>query len=363
MKRFYMPTKIYEGRGCIFDCGDEISRLGKRALIVTGKTSGASSGALYDVQDVLDSLSICYVVYDSVLNNPTVENAYEAGKLAKEFEADFVVGIGGGSPLDLGKAAALFAANDIEPMEIYDEPENKPLPFVAIPTTAGTGSEATQYSVLTVPEKETKITAKGDWMFPTLAFLDARYTKNLPESIAKNTALDTMSHFIESILSKRCTEDSRAISLEGLEILGKHIEKTNLFPIPDEDREALLHAAMLGGVAIAQTGTIVVHSMGYALTFYKDIPHGLANGKLLLPYMKMAEREVPEDCKDIFKALGCENYEGFKALFDRLDLPETPITEEEAARFAEKTIKAANVPLNPWKIDFEQEREMMRLKG
>lgn len=363
MKRFYMPTKIYEGRGCIFDCGDEISRLGKRALIVTGKTSGASSGALYDVQDVLDSLSICYVVYDSVLNNPTVENAYEAGKLAKEFEADFVVGIGGGSPLDLGKAAALFAANDIEPMEIYDEPENKPLPFVAIPTTAGTGSEATQYSVLTVPEKETKITAKGDWMFPTLAFLDVRYTKNLPESIAKNTALDTMSHFIESILSKRCTEDSRAISLEGLEILGKHIEKTNLFPIPDEDREALLHAAMLGGVAIAQTGTIVVHSMGYALTFYKDMPHGLANGKLLLPYMKMAEKEVPEDCKDIFKALGCENYEGFKALFDRLDLPETPITEEEAARFAEKTIKAANVPLNPWKIDFEQEREMMRLKG
>ena len=363
MERFYMPTKIFEGRGCIYDNGEELSRLGKRALIVTGKTSGAKSGALYDVQDVLDGLSICYVVYDNVQNNPTVANAFEAGQLAKEFKADFVVGIGGGSPLDLGKAAALYAANDIEPMEIYDEPENSPLPFVAIPTTAGTGSEATQYSVLTVPEKETKVTAKGDWMFPALAFLDARYTKDLPESIAKNTALDTMSHFIESILSKKCTADSRAISLKGLEILGKHIEKTNLFPIPDEDREALLHAAMLGGVAIAQTGTIVVHSMGYALTYYKDMPHGLANGKLLIPYMKFANENVPEDCKDIFEALGCKDYEGFKNLFEKLNLPETPVTDEEAARFAEKTIKAVNVALNPWKIDFLQEREILSLKG
>lgn len=362
MERFYMPTKVFEGRGYIYDCAGEWSALGKRALIVTGKSSGVKSGALYDVQDVLDSLSICYVVYDSVKNNPTVENAFEAGKLAKEFKADFVIGIGGGSPLDLGKAAALYAANDIEPMEIYDEPENEPLPFVAIPTTAGTGSEVTQYSVLTVPEKETKVTAKGDWLFPRLAFLDSRYTKDLPESVAKNTALDAMSHCIESILSKNSTGDSKAVSYKGLEIIGKYIKDTTLFPMPDESREALLHAAMLGGVAIAQSGTIVVHSMGYALTFFKDMPHGLANGKLLVPYLRRAKDEVPQECEKIFSALGCKDFSGFEKLINSLDLPACEVSESEAQMFASRTIKSHNVVLNPWKIDEEQEREMLTLK-
>ena len=362
MERFFMPTKVFEGRGCIFDCPDEWSTLGKRALIVTGKTSGAKSGALYDVQDVLDSLSICYVVYDSVQNNPTVANAYEAGQLAKEFKADFVVGIGGGSPLDLGKAAALFAANDIKPMEIYDEPENMPLPFVAVPTTAGTGSEVTQYSVLTVPEKETKVTAKGDYLFPRIAFLDARYTKDLPESVAKNTVLDAMSHCIESILSKRATVDSSAVSYHALEIIGKYIKDTCSYPMPDESREALLHAAMLGGVAIAQTGTIVVHSMGYALTFFKDMPHGLANGKLLVPYLEKANEKVPSECEKIFGALGCRNIKGFKEMIASLDLPVCDVSEEEAAMFAKRTIKSYNVVLNPWEIDEEQEKEMLMLK-
>ncbi len=362
MERFFMPTKVYEGRGCVFDCPGEWSALGKRALIVTGKTSGAKSGALYDVQDVLDSLSICYVVYDNVLNNPTVENAYEAGMLAKEFKADFVIGIGGGSPLDLGKAAALYGANDIAPMEIYDEPENMPLPFVAIPTTAGTGSEVTQYSVLTVPEKETKVTAKGDYLFPRLAFLDSRYTKDLPESVAKNTALDAMSHCIESILSKRATNDSKAISYCALEIIGKYLNDTNLFPMPDESRDALLHAAMLGGMAIAQTGTIVVHSMGYALTFFKDMPHGLANGKLLVPYLRRAKDEVSEECTKIFSALGCGDFDGFEKLISSLNLPEYDITDDEAKMFASRTIKSYNVVLNPWIIDEEQEREMLTLK-
>ena len=357
-----MPTKVYRGRGCVYDCPEQWSRLGKRALIVTGKTSGAKSGALDDVQDVLDGLSICYVVYDNVKNNPTVENSYEAGQLAKEFKADFVIGIGGGSPLDLAKAAALYATNDIEPMEIYEEPENMPLPIVAIPTTAGTGSEVTQYSVLTVESKETKVTAKGDYLFPTLAFLDYRYTKNLPESIAKNTALDAMSHCIESILSLRVTADSKAISLEALRIIGENIGETTKFPMSDEARDNLLYAAMLGGVAIAQSGTIVVHSMGYALTYFKDMPHGLANGKLLVPYMRFANENVPEVSGEIFKALGCNDYEGFKALINSLELPETDITEEEAEKFASRTIKAANVALNPWKIDKEQEKEILLLR-
>jgi len=362
MERFYMPTKVYRGRGCVYDCPEQWSAMGKRALIVTGKTSGAKSGALYDVQDVLDSLSICYVVYDSVKNNPTVENSYEAGQLAKEFRADFVVGIGGGSPLDLAKAAALYATNDIEPMEIYEEPENMPLPIVAIPTTAGTGSEVTQYSVLTVESKETKVTVKGDFLFPTLAFLDYRYTKDLPESVAKNTALDAMSHCIESILSKKCTVQSKSISLEALRIIGENIKETVNFPMSDEARDNLLYAAMLGGTAIAQTGTIVVHSMGYALTYFKDMPHGLANGKILVPYMRFAKDNVTEVCNEIFEALGCKDYDGFAALINSLELPETNVSEEEAEKFASRTIKAANVPLNPWKIDKEQEKEILLLK-
>lgn len=359
MHRFYMPVRVFEGGGCVLKNEEIWAKLGKRALIVTGKTSAARSGALEDVIDVLDSVGIAHTVYDNVRNNPTVENAHDAGGLGREFAADFVIGIGGGSPLDAAKAAAVFAVNDIKPMEVYGEAANAPLPVVCIPTTAGTGSEVTPYSVLTVDSLETKVTLKGDHIFPKYAFLDSGYIRSMPPDIAVYTALDALCHCVESVLNTQNSPLSEAAALEGLRIIGRYIGAAKTAPIDDEAGEQLLRASMLAGVAIAQTGTNTIHSVGYALTYYKNMQHGHANGILLTPFMKYASKYVPDEAGEIYKALGVEGYNGLKALIASLDLQCPEISGEEAESFSAKTIKSASLAKNLWRITQEEEKNMI----
>ncbi|MBQ7717718.1 MAG: iron-containing alcohol dehydrogenase [Clostridia bacterium] len=360
MERFYMPTAVFEGRGCVLDMDEFWVSMGRRALIVTGKTSGYKSGALEDVCDVLDKNGICYCIFDSVKNNPTVENAYEAGLLAREFSADFVVGIGGGSPLDAAKAAAVYGSNpELEPYEIYDGAEDNPLPVVEIPTTAGTGSEVTQYSVLTVESRKTKVTVKGDWLFPKAAFLDPRYTKSLPPNVALHTALDAMSHAVESVLKRNNSYISEPIALGALEIIGRNLPELQNFPCDDDVRAELLHAAMLAGMAIAHTGTTIVHSMGYVFTYFKDMPHGMANGVLLPKFVEFAEKAVPEQTEKIYKALGISSSDEFACMIRNTGLEHPVVSEDEAVEFAKIAITNKNVPTAPWKVTAEEEAEIM----
>ena len=361
MKRLYMPTAVYEGRGCVLDSDEFWTGTGRRALIVTGKTSGRMSGALEDVCDVLDKNGICYCIYDSVKNNPTVENAYEAGQLAREFGADFVVGIGGGSPLDVAKAVSVYGANhDIEAYEIYDGAENAPLPVVLIPTTAGTGSEVTQYSVLTVESRKTKVTVKGDHLFPKAAFLDSRYTKSLPREIALHTALDAMSHAVESILKRSNSYISEPIAIEALKIIGKNLSAVSEFPCDDDARANLLHAAMLAGIAVAHTGTTIVHSMGYVLTYFKNMPHGMANGILLPGFVEYADKAVPHQTAKIFKALGIASAGEFADLIRNTGIEHPVISEAEANEFAKIAITNKNVPSAPWRVTAEEEARIIQ---
>ncbi len=147
---YYLPTRIVFGRGALEKNAATIA-LGKRAFIVTGKSSGRVSGALGDAIEALEKCGAEYDVFEGIGNNPELEQCYDAGTAARRFKADFIVGIGGGSPLDASKAVAAFAANDITPDDIFKNTfENGVLPIFAIPTTSGTGSEVTPWS--DVPE-------------------------------------------------------------------------------------------------------------------------------------------------------------------------------------------------------------------
>ena len=180
MFKFFMPTKIYAGENCLLDNFSELI-LGKRGMIVTGRTSGAKSGALGDVIRILEKNGIEYTVYDRVSNNPTIEETAEGGACAREFGCDFLIGIGGGSPLDACKAIAVYATNppsEDGKFKLYDIYSgvypNTPLPMAAIPTTAGTGSEATPYSILTLHKEQTKKSFSSPYAFFKVAFLDGR---------------------------------------------------------------------------------------------------------------------------------------------------------------------------------------------
>ena len=242
---FYLPTKIYSGRDCVTKNASVFKNFGKNCLIVTGKTSAKLCGALDDVIKSLNENNISYSVFDKVLNNPTVENCYEGGKFAKEICADFIIAIGGGSPLDAAKAIAMYKTNDISPMQIFEgEQKNKPLPVIGIATTAGTGSEVTQYSVLTVESEETKKSFSTPDTFMKIAFLDAKYTESLPMSITIDTAVDALSHALESIFNKRSGCISELFAKDAIKLIGKSIPALISENIDFKTREDLILASM-----------------------------------------------------------------------------------------------------------------------
>lgn len=359
MFKYLMPTKVICGENSVKENANELI-LGTKCMIVTGKTSGEKSGALGDVTDVLKEKNIEYLVYDCIGNNPTIEECVEGGKTAKKFGADFLIGIGGGSPLDATKAIAVYAVNEIDMYDIFEGNfANKPLPMAAIPTTAGTGSETTPYSILTLHNEHNKRSFASPDVFYKVAFLDGRYTVNLPLQVARNTAIDAMSHLIEGFTDKKSSPGSDYIALEGLRIIGKYIDNLRKGNFTVDICTDLLWAASLGGIVISQTGTTIVHSMGYALTYYKDIPHGMANGLLLGEYVERTSEVLPEKIKACMDALSIEREE-FKPLLKTLLPCDVNFSEEELIEWAKTSIKAKNVAVCPFDVDYDKEVEIYK---
>lgn len=287
---FRMPTEIISGYGAIEKNADKLV-LGKCALIVTGKRSAKACGALDDVTAVLDSFGIKHAVFDKVMENPLLSVCFEGGQFARQNGADFVIAIGGGSPIDAAKAISAFAANPgIEPMEIYTANLNPSFPIVAIPTTAGTGSEVNPYSVLTLDGKNVKKTFNRPMSYPKYAILDPKYTYSLSVDYTVSTALDAFCHCIESYLSPKAGEISRLFALDGAKrIYSALVDIENSMADTlgklEPYREQLLYGACAGGIAINATGTGFNHPLGYNLTLYNGISHGRACGAFMKEYL------------------------------------------------------------------------------
>lgn len=342
---YLMPTRVIFGRHCIANNKNEFGKHGHKAFIVTGKTSALKSGALDDVINVLSDNSISYLVYNGVLPNPSVDNVREAARMARDFNADMIIGIGGGSPIDAAKAVAVLSNADMDDEALFNGPYIvEPLPVIAIPTTAGTGSEVTPYSILTDEKDETKKNLSNESLYPKIAFLDPSYTEMLPYEITVNTALDAFSHAVESCLSQRANPMSIMIALESLRLIGPCL--FNLCSgqaVSIDQREIFLYASMLAGVAISQTGTTVVHAMGYSLTYFKNIDHGKANGLLLCEYLRYVIPHNSHKIELILKALDMKALDDLEVVINRLLFKPENLSEQEIDMFSQKTILAKSV--------------------
>ncbi len=343
---FYMPTRIIAGKDVIA-ANEDILLSGKRAFIVTGRHSGTASGALQDVCDVFLKNGVQFVIYDEIENNPSVECVYEAGMRAGEFGADMIVGIGGGSPLDAAKAVAVYAVNSMPPMDIYKGSfAHKPLPIIAVPTTCGTGSEVTPYSILTVHKENTKRSFSCSDCFPKYAFLDGRYLMPLPLQSKRNTAIDAMSHAIEGIINTKASPASDYMAYEVLRLLGRNLFQLKTGNLDENDCLELLWAASLAGIVISQTGTTIVHSMGYQLTYWRGIPHGKANGLLLGTFLEwVCEKDAAQKpaVEKIVRSLGLSRFEELSGVLYDLLPEDGHFSEKEFDLWTETSIKAKNV--------------------
>ncbi len=354
---YYMPTRVVLGRNCVTAHADLFAPLGKHALIVTGKSS-AFNGALTDVMTALNANGQEATVFDRVTPNPTIPLVREGLALLRSAGADFVVAIGGGSPMDAAKAIALLAVQDRPDEQIFAggyAPEA--LPMAHIPTTAGTGSEVTPYSILTNDVRQTKTSISSPALFPRVAFLDGKYMAQLSPQVSLNTALDALSHAVESMLSRNAIPLSDTLSEEAIELIVPLLGKAQTGRMTLEERDTMLYASTLAGMAIAQSGTTAVHGMGYALTYFYGIPHGRANALLLGETLRLCEEKKVRKLPHILAAFHAP-LDGVTSLLDALIGKREEIPKEELEAFAARAMMNKNIKKSVYEPTFDEVRRI-----
>ena len=337
---FHMPVKLFFGEGCVGQNSDLFDSY-KKAFIVTGKSAAKRSGALDDVTAALMKNRTAYEICDGVSENPSLEFVHGAGLTAAESGADLIIGIGGGSPVDAAKAIAAFAANpQMAADELYSLPhKNRPLPIIAVVTTAGTGTEVNPYAIITTPDGVKK-NYSGPHSFPLYSFLDPAYTASCPHAVTLSTAIDALSHCAESYLSPRSIPLSEMFALEGARLLWKNIlavyENRLITP---EKRAALMTGAMYGGLAINSTGTGFPHPMGYNITLDYGTLHGFACAFFYREFLTYNEQAAPERCRRLYKYMG-DDGELIKDKLVEMSGIDLKLDEETIGRYVEKIREA-----------------------
>lgn len=304
----YMPVQVISGKGCLKDNCAVLENIGKRCLVVTGGSSAKKSGALNDAAEVLEKLGISYSIFDGITENPFTADCHKAGEKAREINADFILGIGGGSPLDASKTVAIFASNpDLSPADIYlRKYDNDPLPVVLIGTTSGTGSEVTGVAVLTDSSTGMKKSISGHDCYAKISFCDYSYTQTMPYSVTVSTALDAFAHACESYFSSTANNLSDVYAEKAFSMLRKGLvhfleNKT----LPDEElREELYIASIFAGLCLNITGTCFPHTMGYILTEDFSIPHGRACAAFIPEFIRISAENMSEKADKLFEIMG-----------------------------------------------------------
>lgn len=300
--RYCVPTSIQFGRGTFAHAGGLARYLGSVPLIVTGRQSSRRSGAL---ERLLEQVPTA-MVFDEVDENPNTATCERGAERCRASGCDSIIALGGGSPIDAAKAMAVLATNagscsDYFGAERFIAP---PLPLMAIPTTSGTGSEVTPYAVITNEADNSKRTISGAALFPRVAICDPELTVTMPRNVTIATGLDAVSQCMEGVVSRNSTPMGDILALEGCRILREWLPRAIAAPDDLDAREHVMFAAMLSGCVIAQSGTTIVHGMGYAYTCHANIAHGLANALLLAPVFKHNAAYLPEKVAALAGALG-----------------------------------------------------------
>ncbi len=315
--KYYMPVRVFDEKDCVSYHAKDISALGKRALIVTGKKSAAINGSLKDVTDALRQNGTDYWIFSEVEENPSVETVFSARDRFISENIDFVIGIGGGSPMDAAKAIALVLKHPEADLEyLYDKSTDpSALPVVCVPTTCGTGSEVTGVSVLTRHDKKTKISMVHR-VYPALALIDGKYLKSAPHTLIVNSAVDALSHLYESVLNAKSDDYVRMTAEAGLKLWAECKDVlTGEKQADEQDYEKLMRASAFAGMSIAGSGTSLPHALSYILTYDLLLEHGKAVGYFLPGFMA----EAPAIERDELLSLsGFDSIDDFTSFINRV---------------------------------------------
>ena len=304
---FTLPTKIVYGPGCINSLINELAlNGGKRPIVITDK-GVKYAGILDKITAILTLNNINYIVYDGVEPNPKDLNVEEGAKIAREFGADSIIAIGGGSPIDCAKSVGVLIAHNADKIKKYEgkTAATEPLPLlITIPTTSGTGSELTFSSVITDTANNYKMTVKSKYTAAKVAICDPELTISLPPHITASTGMDALTHAIEAYTSTCSEPISDALALYATELIYNNLvtavnKGSNL-----EARSAMLLGSMLAGIAFSHSDVASVHCIAESLGGVYDLPHGVCNAIFLPHVMEYNMEYSVEKYARIAKAMG-----------------------------------------------------------
>lgn len=352
MQHFFIPAKIHFGTGCIAAHAQDVSAFGTKALIVTGARSALLSGALDAVTTALKEHHIQWELFDEVHENPLLSTVTAGARRFLNSGCDFFIGIGGGSPIDAAKAMSAMAKCTLKGQEIYNASLiTDAWPIVAIPTTSGTGTEATPYSIVSDDQRGIKAGVGAPVLFPTISFCDPTFTTSLPQKQTRDTAIDALSHLLEGIYSRKRSTLLYPLIFDGIKRIVTCLPKALEHPEDIDLRHNLMQASLYGGMVIAHTGTTLQHSIGYPLTSELGTAHGLANGVVMQPIMELYYPAVRQELNDLFRWLSM-NKDDFYSWLAQFNMKlETPVTDEFTARRAEEVVNSRNMANNPFDVD------------
>ena len=313
----YIPTKVIFGRGCLNKLHEE-NLPGKKALIVT--TSGRSvidNGYLARLQKELDISGCQYVVYNKITNNPTLNEVTNGAKIAQDEGCDFVIGLGGGSPIDASKSIAIMASNEgnywdymVKGTGKRKSVTQKPLPIVAITTTAGTGTETDPWTVISNEETKEKFGYGIEGTFPVLAIVDPELMLTVPRNYTIYQGFDALFHSLEGYLANIATPISDLYALKAIELICKYLPLDVENGNDIDARENVALANTLSGMVESTSCCISEHAIEHVLSGeYKNLPHGAGLIMISVAYFtKIAQKGLSDNrLINMAKALGYTN--------------------------------------------------------
>ena len=280
---FNIPSSVIIGGGASAELLPQLRRLGVSRVLVVTDAFMVKSGVVGRLLAPLKEGGIGTAVFDGVQPDPTVQNVRHGLALYRSSGAEAVVAIGGGSPLDAGKAISILTTNP-EPLADYMGYHRIPkagAPLLAIPTTAGTGSEVTKVAVITDTERDVKMMILDQHLLPVVALVDYELTLSMPAPLTAHVGVDTLTHGIEAYVSRKAGEMTDPIALSCIRLAATHLVKAWENPGNLAAREGMMLSATQGGMAFANSSVCLVHGMSRPLGLLFHIPHGLSNAMLL----------------------------------------------------------------------------------
>ncbi len=332
-REFRIPEKVFTGENSLELASQQIAQMGKRALIVSGKVM-TKLGNVAKLEAVLDKVDVEHILYNDILGEPTDVMIEAGAKAYLKGGCDFLIALGGGSPLDSMKAIGILVAGEKKLTDYMGQMVDLPIPkMVAIPTTAGTGSEATQFTIITDSEKSVKMLLKGPCLLPDMAIVDSQFTVSASPEITANTGLDAFCHCTESYTSRKSQPIADTYALSAVRRLYHNLPLAFDNGENLEAREQLALGALEAGFSFNNSSVTVIHGMSRPIGAMYHIPHGLSNAMLL----KVCYRNVLEGAYERFADLG-------RAIGVAEPEEENKIAAEKFLEATEKLVEDLKIP-------------------